>query len=218
MAVGPDCVRSATIVARARRTGRQSREPGAHAAAAPPHASVNPFVAGGPLAPFEALPDRPTAGPRRWYGGTTLTVQGTSLAGGLVLSFASGNVAPAFAGLGAAVLAPPIVHWSHGHVGTGFVSLAIMTGTTGLGAFLGAEAACAGNGCRGDMGGFGQAIGGAAGALGGLIAATVFDITVLAWEEPREYAPERAHRSGGSWAPVVSLGPDHAALGAGGLF
>jgi len=116
------------------------------------------------------------------YGHETLTVVKYSAGIGLTgLVFP-----PMFAvGLGGIVVGPPIVHWSHGNVGTGFLSMAMIAGGIGGGAALGAS------GCHRDPDasegelGYGMCkvtLGGLGAILGGT-AAILVDAHWLAWEE-----------------------------------
>lgn len=76
----------------------------------------------------------------KWYGWQTLVSDGASF----LLIFAANNTESnrAFStfqfGLGAAgfFLAPPILHWAHGHTGRGFVSLGMRLGAPLVGALL----------------------------------------------------------------------------------
>lgn len=65
---------------------------------------------------------------RVWYGQQTLLLDAAAAAlaaGGLGLSSGSPSVGSVFVGLGGLVfgVGPPVVHWAHGHIGRGFVSM-----------------------------------------------------------------------------------------------
>lgn len=125
----------------------------------------------------------------RWYGYQTLIADGVAIATsstGVALTVseakAGGNDANplpglALAGLGATtyLLGAPIVHWAHGRVGVGFISLGmrILAPLAGLG--LGAVGSELANGSKNQIG---IPIGAAAGAL----TAVLLDATLLGWQ------------------------------------
>jgi hypothetical protein len=137
------------------------------------------------------------AAPTSWYGWQTLTSDGSALAlgalaygvdkgGGTTITnvFWTASVATFFVGA-------PVIHWTHGHVGTGFGSLGLRVGLP-LGAFL-AGALIGGAAC-GDGNGENTIVDcpvavGAVAAVAGLVAAPILDAAVLAREPVNPPAP-----------------------------
>lgn len=138
----------------------------------------------------------------RWYGWQTLIADGVSL--GLVVGGGyanSGGVV--YAGIMTYFLAPPIIHFAHGHVGKGFLSMGLRVGMPiALGLGLAAASNCSSGGYCG-LGEF---------ALGfgiGMAGASAIDSAAIAWEKvPAEP----------SVAVVPMLGRDHAGLAISGAF
>lgn len=105
---------------------------------APPQAYPFPSSIYAPPTPPPLATATPPAAPptvRRWYGWQTLIADGASLAFALAGSQENSNRSSdnseVLLGLGAAgfALGAPIIHWSHGHVGKGFLSLGLRVGT-----------------------------------------------------------------------------------------
>ena len=149
----------------------------------------------------------PTAPSERWYGYQTLLLDVVPLVavpvGGVLAAEegrADGNpiVGVSVLGVGASayLLGGPIVHWAHGRVGVGFLSLGlrVLGPLAGLG--LGAVTSEIATGSKNQDG---IPVGAALGAL----AAIVFDGAVLGWQKvPDERAPARATK-----APAMSFAP-----------
>lgn len=144
--------------------------------------------------PGDALADESVEAPRQhWYGYQTLILDGAAsilLPIGIVLGVheAQGDNIPA-GGLALGTLGTmtylfggPIVHWAHGHVGIGFLSLGlrILAPIAGLG--LGAVGSEIANGSKTQIG---IPIGAAVGAL----AAMGLDGAVFGWEKPSTKEP-----------------------------
>jgi hypothetical protein len=128
--------------------------------------------------------------PTSWYGWQTLTSDGSAIAlgalaygadkaGGTSITnvFWTASVVTFFVGA-------PVIHWKHGHVGTGFGSLGLRVGLP-LGAFL--AGVLIGNAACGDSDSENSFVGcpvgvGAVAALAGLVAAPIVDAAVLARE------------------------------------
>jgi hypothetical protein len=149
----------------------------------------NQTLSSGGVADGDARADDPTsmttAPPRRpsteerWYGGQTLAMDGAALA--LVLA-GIGLHSSGLSGLGGLVYlgGGPIVHWAHGHVGTGFGDLGIRAGLPFAGLFVGA---LSGGVIFRNDGVFGPVLGGVAGFLGGMVGASVIDAAALSYED-----------------------------------
>ncbi|MDI3284265.1 hypothetical protein [Polyangium sp. 15x6] len=112
---------------------------------------------------------------RRWYGWQTLIGIGAADA----VAFPLSSVKLVLFGpitLGLRAFVPPIVHWSHGHIGKGFGSLALNLclpfATAGIGAGLGLQWG------RDDIPGVSMILGGFIGVL----AAPAIDMAVLSTE------------------------------------
>jgi len=161
---------------------------------------------------------------RVWYGWQTLIVE----AGALTLMFAGagmnsgsdgGGADLAILGLGAAALGPPIVHWAHGNVGKGFGSFGLMMGGPIVGAIGGGVIACAGDACKGEMGGLGALAGMLIGGLVGGVASVAIDSSVLAYDTPKKDSfPARTEPSALRMTPTVALTQQQASVGVVGLF
>jgi hypothetical protein len=101
----------------------------------------------------------------------------------------------------------PIVHWAHGNVGKGFLSLGINASGGALGSMIGAFL---GEGPGGGL------LGGFAGGL----AANIIDATVLAYEEraPSRYRAETRQPERPTLLPTIDIRSDRASLGFAGTF
>ncbi len=135
-----------------------------------------------------APPSLAPSQPESWYGYQTLLVDGIALVAlpagiALTVNEAKGDNAAipglAVTGLGATsyLFGAPIVHWAHGRVGIGFLSLGlrILAPVAGLG--LGAVGSQITNDSKNQDG---IPVGAGLGAL----AAIVIDAAVLSWEKP----------------------------------
>ncbi|HZF48240.1 MAG TPA: hypothetical protein VE093_06305, partial [Polyangiaceae bacterium] len=170
-------------------------------------------------APEEAWPSpwppaepRPTT--RQWYGGQVLIGYGASdllLAAGAIsvlkrdLHANSSFLLLAGTGLVVQVFAAPIIHWSHGHVGRGFLSLGLSAGLPMAGWNLGSW-------------GGGPAM--VYGFLTGMLIGRAIDLAVLSYDEVEEGSTGPGQR--GAWAPSLTLAPivgrDQTGLGVAGVF
>jgi hypothetical protein len=152
----------------------------------------------------------------RWYGWQTLL----GLAGTDLLMMAGGGYvgsAPIIiTGLFSRPLVPPIVHWSHGHVGKGFGSLGLNVGGPLLAGLIGAGIAEASS--DGSCGIFGCGFGGfvVGFVLGGFVS-PIIDIAALSTEEV-EVPVTRAGFAPQSLTLVPIAGPTHGGLGLAGQF
>lgn len=137
-------------------------------AAAPPAPSPAPAPA---PAPSLGAPEAVTES--RWYGWQTLIVDGSAI----VVGVASQQPIVFLAGY---ALGGPIVHWAHGNVGTGFVSLGLRVLVPVATTFVGYSIDAAS--CKPDAWFCG--LGGAAlGALVGYVGAVTVDSVALARED-----------------------------------
>ncbi|HKY40907.1 MAG TPA: hypothetical protein VJN18_33460 [Polyangiaceae bacterium] len=177
-----------------------------------PRAAVarQPAVAPAPPAPVAPAPqalegERPEP-KRRWYGGQTLAADGISL-GVLVLGAANENFA--YVGVGGLFLAAPIVHFGHGNVGRGFLSLGMRVALPIGGAALGSASEGCGGGGEQDFCGL---AGAAIGLLVGGVAAIALDSAVVAWE------PVPKETRAVSWSPGLIATKDSARLLVSGSF
>ncbi len=160
---------------------------------------------------------------RRWYGWQTLTADGASLAVLVTGAATQQGALLTIGGLGL-FLASPSVHWAHGHLGKGFLSLGLRAAPAAL---IVGGLVVAGVGETDPPAG--RVLGGSiligAGVLTGL-AAPLADTLAIAREEvesPRP-KPAGARAAGGpagaplSWAPRVWGRPGGAVLGVAGTF
>lgn len=119
---------------------------------------------------------------RTWYGWQTLLVDGAAFGllvlGGSMRRSGDGTNAPTVIGSLGYFFGAPSVHWAHGNVGNGFISLAIRGGSTAL--FIAGIVNCVEFYGRGTNGGCTLMT---IGALG-MIAAIPIDAAALAWENP----------------------------------
>ncbi|MBK7585538.1 MAG: hypothetical protein IPI67_35805 [Myxococcales bacterium] len=154
---------------------------------------------------YSSAPIKPK---RRWYGGQTLIADGASL-GAIFAGGAAESSELAVFGLLGMFFAAPIVHAAHGHAGKPFASLGLRVGLPIVGGFVG----CAADDSDGMFGCLGGA---AAGMFLGLVAASVLDASVIAYED---VPPQRAKRTPavGVTASVVWL-RDRGTLGVSGWF
>lgn len=124
---------------------------------------------------FETGPKKMT---RRWYGWQTLI---GVLASDLLLVAGAGTPVSYVGGMGH-MLTGPIVHWAHGHVGQGFISLGLNVGLPLGGALVGiliySGGSSSSSGENWDV-----IIGAAMGTVLGAIVAPVIDIAALSTEE-----------------------------------
>lgn len=102
-------------------------------------ASAAPAPAPLVLAPPGPPPAPPARTKEEWYGWKLLIVDGAVITSGVGLAVADAPAAGAITAVSGYVLGGPIVHWAHGQVGRGFVSLGgrivipLLTGATVLG-------------------------------------------------------------------------------------
>ena len=119
---------------------------------------------------------------RYWYGGQTLVLMGASTMS-IGLSFVGNGRAAMVTvplSVGLSTLGPPIVHWAHGNVGKGFMSLGMNIGGIALGAVTTAAIGCAGRSCVSRYMD-GHLIYGVLGGGLGLFAANIVDVAVLSY-------------------------------------
>lgn len=139
--------------------------------------------------------------PRRWYGAPILVADGVAY-GGLALAInverTNGIALPS--SIGTFLLAGPIIHAVHGRWGRMGLSVGARALFPVGGVLLGATGCTAGSDCSGSL---------ATGAIVGMLAATIVDAAVLAYEPVSEMPAVQ---------PLVSLGRDQLLLGAGGTF
>jgi hypothetical protein len=164
-------------------------------------------------------PDAPT---RKWYGDQVLIGYGASdllVAAGII----SGGEAPGLAlvgtGLVVQVFAAPIVHWSHGHVGRGFLSLGLNGGLPLAAASLGYLAGSAGSNDSDDFVIVDPSTSGAFfGFLTGMLVGRAIDVAVLSYDKVEEGSPARGRRAAPelTLAPIVGRG--QTGLGVAGIF
>jgi len=159
--------------------------------------------------PLEPTPKgiEPFRPKREWYGWQTLIVDGGSL-GILIVGSSTNSSAAAGAFFFTNILGPPIVHWAHGNVGTGFASFGIRGGAwLCMIAGILATADFGGGSSKSDSG-----AGVALVAVGviGVLAAPAIDAAVFAFDD---VTPESASRK---TTPRFTAGP-FVARGGGGL-
>jgi len=174
-------------------------------------------------APEEAWPSpwppaepRPTT--RQWYGDQVLIGYAASdllvAAGAIsVLELGHHGYLPflllAGPGIVGQVFAAPIIHWSHGHVGRGFLSLGLSAGLPIVAGNLGALADS-----------YGPTRFAAVGFLAGILIGRAIDVAVLSYDEVEEGSTGPGQRD--AWAPSLTLAPivgrDQTGLGVAGVF
>ena len=192
----------------------------AQTSTAEPDTTWPPPSPGAPMyvAWWAPAPDAPT---RKWYGDQVLLGYGASdvLVAAGVISFIQqggghgGGVVSSFAlvgtGLVVQVVAAPIVHWSHGHVGRGFLSLGLSAGLPIVAGNLGALADS-----------YGPTRFAAVGFLAGILIGRAIDVAVLSYDEVEEGSTGPGQRD--AWAPSLTLAPivgrDQTGLGVAGVF
>jgi len=76
-----------------------------------------------------------TARESLWYGWQILIMDGVGSAASLFSL--TGSEVPVYIAAGAVLLGPPIVHWAHREIGSGFASIAVRTLIPGFGAAIG---------------------------------------------------------------------------------
>jgi len=138
---------------------------------------------------------------RRWYGTPILIADGLAY-GGLALAInveQTDQVALPLS-IGTFLLAGPITHGAHGQWGRSGLSLAARAVLPLGGVILGATGCTADSDCADSLAG---------GAIAGMLAATIVDAAVLAYEPVAETATVQ---------PMLSLARDQLWLGAGGTF
>lgn len=132
-------------------------------------------------------------GRRVWYGWHTLVVDAASIAVSAI-GIATANETAYWIGGGLQIIGAPIVHWTHGRVGTGFADLGLRI----LLPLTGALIAWAPNQSPTAL---------TIGAAVGQVAAIVIDASVLAFETPDDdAAPRRASLTALEPPPRWSLG------------
>ncbi len=152
---------------------------------------------------IEATPTR--NGPRRWYGLPILATDGVAygmFAAAALEEPTSGVTWPI--GVASFVLGGPIVHLTRGQWGHAGLSFLMRGGLPVAGALLGAS------GCVDGGGGCGQGVIGL--AVVGMVAATVIDVAALSYEPVPVPVPTPTIQ------PAVSIGAQHAWVGASGTF
>lgn len=152
--------------------------------------------------------NRPTRSVTRWYGWQTLI---GVIGGDLVSLVGQGSVVTYF-GIAGHVLSGPIVHWTHGHVGKGFISLGLNVGAPLV---LGAIGLAAG-GTSGDV--YGSIAGGFIGFGLGYIAAPIIDIAALSTETVEEEAKDKSALLPSSVMVVPMVGQNRVGLSVVGQF
>jgi hypothetical protein len=143
------------------------------------------------IAPDEA-PEPPKPARREWYGGQTILADSLSVST-FVVGSGTSSAALVSTGFLGYMLATPIVHWSHGHVGRGFASLGMRLGAVvgiGYGAMLYFQSmpSEAGSGSSGSSSGSSSGTIGLLLGLGGvvaLLAAPAIDATTAYDEAPK---------------------------------
>jgi hypothetical protein len=169
-------------------------------------------------------PEPSGAANRTWYGWQTLIVDGVS-AVFWVIGFAalSGDVEPRVLAMGIPfgtagfTLGGPIVHWANGNVGKGFMSFGINVGAFALTSVLVGGVWCAAGGCS-DEEGYLDGIGpGLMGGGIGLVAATIVDLSVLAYR-PRRTPSDALPRRPTALLPTLDIRRARASVGLMGTF
>jgi hypothetical protein len=152
-------------------------------------------------------PSRAKAAEKHWYGGPILLTDGIAY-GSLALGFEVEKTAPGALPIGGLTyaLGGPIVHLVHGNWGRSAISVGARVALPIVGLAIGANTDDGYDGSSGGTDRMGALLGG---VLIGMVAATLVDAGLLAYEPVAE-SP--------TVAPTVSLGKDHAVVGAAGTF
>lgn len=153
-----------------------------------PSAAVQPDVEAPPAVKPPPLDGSEFEPRTEWYGWQNLVLDGSAISL-IALAAASDTSALSVAGMLTYVVGSPIVHWTHGNVGTGFGSLGMRVGA--FATFVGGSIACASNSLDGSS----SNDGGCAVAVVGLLlipASMAVDAAVLAYDD---IPPERTASS-----------------------
>ncbi|HEY8087124.1 MAG TPA: hypothetical protein VIF09_04750 [Polyangiaceae bacterium] len=177
-------------------------------------------------APAPARTDAP-APASTWYGYQTLATDGVALA--LLIPAATSGVSATQQGFGVGSLvmygvAAPIVHFSHGHVGKGFLDLALRAGIPIATGFIGGAIAVAEpapgcgtpSGCEPFGGAMQELAGIGLGVMIGVATAVTIDATVIAREPAQQDAavdrpeppPPPPRPTTATIAPTFDLAPE----------
>ena len=196
-----------------------AQQPGAAPPAEPPPLSTS--VASNPVPPVQA-PGATSAPERKWYVWQILIGYGVTdliVVGGIFAGIADGNfdgiplpmIFITGTGLASQVFTSPIIHWAHGNVGRGFISLGLNGAVPMLGSTFGL---LAGSDSSASFTGF------MVGMSLGLLAGRAVDVAVLAFDEV-----EPSSRAAGTTIDLVPsltlmpiAGPGTAGLGVAGVF
>jgi hypothetical protein len=175
--------------------------------------------------------DQPEEGKRSWYGWQTMLVVSGSVAPAVVfISAGYPNGSTIALAAGGVYLGPAVVHWAHGNIGKGFISLGMGVGSTLVGAALGAalyqdkerDAACEQRVREKggmDLCGLDTTLEGI--AIGSLIGAATYlvvDTAALAYESAPEPKETTVARTSVHVIPRVSVNANQASVGLGGVF
>lgn len=131
-------------------------------------------------------------GRRIWYGWHTLLVDAAAITVSAI-GISTANETAYWIGGGLQIIGAPIVHWTHGQVGTGFADLGLRI----LLPLTGALIAWAPNQSATAL---------TIGAAVGQVAAIIIDASALAFETPEDNAPRRGSNASRDLAPRWSLG------------
>jgi hypothetical protein len=154
-------------------------------------------------------PTAAKAAEKRWYGGPILLTDGIAY-GSIALGLGVWETAPAALPIGVLTyaLGGPIVHLTHGNWGRSAISVGVRFALPIVGFAIGAHTHerdyDSSSGGRNDPAG--ALLGG---VFAGMVTATLVDAALVAYEPVSESA---------TVAPTVSLGKDHAFIGATGTF
>jgi hypothetical protein len=145
-----------------------------------------------PTAPQRDVPSAQPAS--HWYGWQTLTADGTAVAllltgvGASAANEQSDSSTVFLVGAAGAYAAPPVIHFAHGNIGRGVLSLGLRAGLPLGGAFVGANSRDCSDGSETcELGGV------ALGLFAGWAGAVAIDAAALSWEP--EATPPPAPRA-----------------------
>jgi hypothetical protein len=153
----------------------------------------------------------------RWYGWQTLVADGSSLVV-MIVGAATQNAGVGVVGVLGYAFVPPIIHWTHGNIGTGFGSMAIRVVGPFVTAAMGYVLA---GGTRRDSSGASSENADAGTAIGfvvGFFGAMAIDASVLAYERAPASKEASAAKRWYALTPSVDVRKDRASLGLGGTF
>lgn len=153
----------------------------------------------------------------QWYGWKILLADAASWAA-LIGAEAATDAGALVVGAPLLTLPGATIHWYHGHLGRGFLSIGLRAGLSFGGALVASSAKSGGSKLTNPYELLEAAV---YGYVVGQLVAQLIDVAALGWEEPKEWVSAPALDDGGaaSFAPSVGATPNGTLLlGLGGVF